>query len=496
MKRIILPIIRNKKAPAFRGVPFFLPSSAAVLSVLLFLVFSGFAVRADDSIAETPRDPSRFELFSTKIPDGAQWSEGKSFVRDGGFSSETNNYIYVGPDQHAELMNLSIPIREHPGPGEYRYITFVWVKWGGTQIGLKFLTKDEGADAKGRAFDYTYTAGPGEPDNPKRIAKGLSVVDRAQGWVVVTRDMWKDFGDFTITGVQFLCPERRDAGFDEIFLAKRESDFQNAPEVLPSEAAKPVPDILNSGRGRESAPEPQPAETPAESPEQGVRIDWGAQIRAGGFMMVPLYLLAIVAFAIVIQRLKYSGAAAIAPQPLIDAVNEALENGDPDRAEAVCRNDASTLGRALEYLLKHRDAGREAVSQTACDIAARDIRSHLSKIYPISIISSLAPLLGLLGTVVGMIEAFGLVALYGDEGDASILSDSISKALITTAAGLIIAVPAVASYYLLKNRIMGHASRVEAELEHVVTALYLEHGETGGAGPGETTSAGGDGHAV
>lgn len=462
-----------------------------VLMSLFLLMIPGSTLCAQETKTATKREQPRFELFSTKIPEGARWSEGKSFVRDGGFSSESNNYIYVGAEQDAELTGLSIPIREHPGEGEYRYITFVWVKWGGTQIGLRFLTKDEGADAKGRAFDYTYTAGPGEPDNPKRIAKGLSVVDRAQGWVVVTRDMWKDFGDFTITGVQFLCPERRDAGFDEIFFAKRESDFQNAPEVLPSEAAKPIPDILGSGsRAQTELPS---SGSPVDSPEHGVRIDWGAQIRAGGFMMIPLYLLAIVAFAITLQRLKFSGAAAIAPQPLIDAVNAALETGDFDRAETVCRNDVSTLGRALEYLLKHRTAGREAVSQTAGDIAARDIRTHLSKIYPISIISSLAPLLGLLGTVVGMIEAFGLVALYGDEGGASILSDSISKALITTAAGLIIAVPAVAAYYLLKNRIMGQASRVEAELEHVITVLYLEHGETNN----ETSSAAGeDDHAV
>ena len=467
-------------------------SACTFMIVLLFLAVLVPVLRADDA-PKTP-DPARFEIFSTKIPGGARWSEGKSFVRDGGFSPETNNYIYVAPDQDAELTGLSVPVRENPGPGEYRYITFVWVKWGGTQIGLKFLTKDEGADAKGREFDYTYIAAPGEPDNAKRIPKGLSVVDRAQGWVAVTRDLWKDFGDFTITGVRFLCPERRDAGFDEIFLAKHEADFKNAPEVLPSEAAKPVPNIVNSGSVQKT--ELPPAVAPDSTPEQGVKIDWGAQIRAGGFMMYPLYLLAVIAVAITLQRLKYSSAAAIAPQPLIDEVNSALETGDFDKAEAACRNDASTLGQALEYLLKHRTAGREAVSQTAGDIAARDIRKHLSKIYPISIISSLAPLLGLLGTVVGMIEAFGLVALYGDEGGASILSDSISKALITTAAGLIIAVPAVAAYYLLKNRIMGQASRVEAELEHAVTVLYLEHGGAAGiACPGKTP-AGGDGNAV
>ena len=479
------------------GIPGIIRGVASILTISLLLTLPVEALHAAETDAGAGQGAPRFELFSTRIPDGAHWREGKSFVRDGGFSSEAPNYIYVGPDQNAELTNLSIPIREHPGAGEYRYITFVWVKWGGTQIGLKFLTKDEGADAKGRAFDYTYTAGAGEPDNPKRIEKGLSVVDRAQGWVVVTRDMWKDFGEFTITGVQFLCPERRDAGFDEIFLAKNESDFLNAPEVLPSEAAKPIPDILNAGDGPKTAQtEQSSSETPLDSPEQGVRIDWGAQIRAGGFMMIPLYLLAIVAFAITMQRLRSSGAKTIAPQPLIDEVNSALEAGDFDRAETACRNDASTLARALEYLLKHRAAGREAVSQTAADIAARDIRTHLSKIYPISIISSLSPLLGLLGTVVGMIEAFGLVALYGDEGGASILSDSISKALITTAAGLIIAAPAIAAYYLLKNRIMGQASRVEAELEHVMTVLYLEQGGAAGRGGKEASSPAGDVHAV
>ena len=106
-----------------------------------------------------------------------------------------------------------------------------------------------------------------------------------------------------------------------------------------------------------------------------VKIDWGAQIRAGGFMMIPLYLLAVVAIAITLQRLKFSGAAAIAPQALIDSVNAALETGDFDRAEAVCRNDTSTLARALEYLLKHRAAGREAVSQTA----GRAISAHICR---------------------------------------------------------------------------------------------------------------------
>ena len=73
-----------------------------------------------------------------------------------------------------------------------------------------------------------------------------------------------------------------------------------------------------------------------------------------------------------------------------------------------------------------------------------------------------------------MIEAFALVSLYGDEGGATILSDSISKALITTAAGLIIAAPSIAIYFVLKNRIMRLASLIEVEVEGVITSLYLK----------------------
>ena len=106
-------------------------------------------------------------------------------------------------------------------------------------------------------------------------------------------------------------------------------------------------------------------------------------------------------------------------------------------------------------------------------MAARDIRGHLSRIYPLSVISSLSPLLGLFGTIVGMIEAFGLVALFGDEGGASILSDSISKALITTAAGLIVAMPSIAVYFILKSRISNLGAQIETGVEQVVNTIYL-----------------------
>lgn len=413
-----------------------------------------------------------YELFSTKVPDGAQWTKPDSkFVRDGGYSKKSENYIYVNASKSpAELTGLSIPIRENPGPGEYRYITFAWVKWGGEQIGMKFHVSEKSAAQKGKKYDFTYIAG--EPKDLINQLTGLNLGDKPGHWMVMTRDLWKDFGNITLTGMSFICPERRDAGFDEIFLAKTQDDIRNAPKVLPSEIATAVPAVEEDDELMYSE-----AASDSIAADQGVQIDWGEQIKAGGSMMYPLYLLGLIALVIAIQRLITSRQGRLAPKPLCKSVKECLAKGDLKGALAACDKYPSTLANSLRFIFEHVKAGREAVSQTAGDMAARDIRTHLARIYPLSVIASLAPLIGLLGTVVGMIEAFGLVALYGDEGGASILSDSISKALITTAAGLIIAAPAIALYFIIKNRIMRMASLVEVEVEEVITGLYLDNKE-------------------
>ena len=385
-----------------------------------------------------------YELFSTKLPDGAQWVKDNKYVRKGGYSKKTENYIYVGAAKSpAEMTGLSIPIRENPGPGEYRYITFAWVKWGGEQIGMKFHVSEKSASQKGKKYDFTYIAG--EPKDLINQLKGLDLGDKPGHWMVMTRDLWKDFGNITLTGMSFICPERRDAGFDEIFLAKTQDDIKNAPKVLPSEVATVVPAV-----------------------EEDDELMYDEAVSD---------LLGLIALVIAIQRLITSRQGRLAPKPLCKSVNECLANGDLKGALAACDKYPSTLANSLRFIFEHVKAGREAVSQTAGDMAARDIRTHLARIYPLSVIASLAPLIGLLGTVVGMIEAFGLVALYGDEGGASILSDSISKALITTAAGLIIAAPAIALYFIIKNRIMRMASLVEVKVEEVITKLYLDNKE-------------------
>ncbi|WP_201301083.1 MotA/TolQ/ExbB proton channel family protein [Sunxiuqinia indica] len=439
---------------------------AVTMLISAFLLLNSHVSAQNNKKAE---NGSKLEIFSNKLPAGAKWVGDKNFVREGGIKIQGtfDNYIYLqSSDSLAKIAGLSIPIRENPGPGEYRYLTFAWIKWGGGQVGIQLghQLSSTFPNQSGKKYNYTYVAGEGNV-----ISEGYVLSEEIPGnWIITTRDLWKDFGDFTLTSVSFLCPTPRDAGFDGIVLGTTEDTFAFAPGVLPSEVADPV---AVSGDDEVALSGTSIAES-SEQP-QGVQIDWAAQVKAGGFMMYPLYLMGLLTIVIALQRIMTSRQSRLAPKPLRSSVREYLKKGDFAGAIDACEKYPSTLAESLRFIFKHRNAGREVVSQTAGDIAGRDIREHLSSIYPLSVIASLSPLLGLLGTIVGMIEAFGLVALYGDEGGAAILSDSISKALITTAAGLIIAAPSVAIYFVLKKRIMGLASTIEVEIENVITDIYL-----------------------
>ena len=97
------------------------------------------------------------------------------------------------------------------------------------------------------------------------------------------------------------------------------------------------------------------------------------------------------------------------------------------------------------YWRRHPRSALADVSSLAGDVASRHLRRHLQKAYPLAVVATIAPLLGLLGTVIGMIGAFDKVSAAGSLGDASMLGEDISKALITTGVGASIAVPALAS---------------------------------------------------
>jgi biopolymer transport protein ExbB len=122
----------------------------------------------------------------------------------------------------------------------------------------------------------------------------------------------------------------------------------------------------------------------------------------------------------------------------------------------------------IQAVIEHRHSPADA-STVAGDIGTREMKLHLQKAYPIAIAAMIEPLLGLFGTVYGMILAFDRVAQLGDMGNAAALSNEISLALVTTAVGLAIAIPLLVAYHFFKTRTAMFALGLEEQVSQLIS---------------------------
>jgi biopolymer transport protein ExbB len=214
--------------------------------------------------------------------------------------------------------------------------------------------------------------------------------------------------------------------------------------------------------------------------EVTVEIDWLAEVFKGGLTSVALAVLLMAGITFAVERLLASRRKFVAPRGLAEEVAPLWARGDFTGITLACEEKPSTLGRMIEFLVHHRDTDPGLLIPSAQDIASREMQHHSQKTYSLAVVAALAPLLGLLGTMIGMIESFKLVEVYGDDGGASMLAGSISKALITTTVGLIIAIGALAVYHGLKSRLNAVTSDLEEEFERLVNRWLLRSSETSG----------------
>ena len=135
--------------------------------------------------------------------------------------------------------------------------------------------------------------------------------------------------------------------FDEIFLAKTQDDIKNAPKVLPSEIATRYP-LMEKRKGWYMKRE----QLMRMNNRKGVQIDWAAQIKAGGFMMYPLYLLGLLALVIALQRLLTSREGRLAPKGLRKTVSECLAQGDLKGAIAACDKYPSHIRKFAAFYFR------------------------------------------------------------------------------------------------------------------------------------------------
>ncbi|MDB5745238.1 MAG: MotA/TolQ/ExbB proton channel family protein [Massilia sp.] len=194
-------------------------------------------------------------------------------------------------------------------------------------------------------------------------------------------------------------------------------------------------------------------------------------IQAGATMYVILAM-SILAMAVIIERARHLHRQAVVPDGMAVEVISLWRARKFEQIAAVTLENDSTLARIVAHMLEKRHRPHEVVAGACGDIASRELRQHQQKAYPLAVVATVAPIVGLLGTVVGMVESFHAIAYSGGMGNPALLAGGISKALVCTAAGLTVALAALAAHHFFKHRVIAYGLK----LEKVVNQLLDECG--------------------
>jgi biopolymer transport protein ExbB len=194
-------------------------------------------------------------------------------------------------------------------------------------------------------------------------------------------------------------------------------------------------------------------------------------VRAGGPVMWPIILCSIIAAAIVLERLWTLQDKRVLPRELTSKVWHLIENNQVNEKVITALEQNSPLGRVLAAGLANRHRPHDVIMERLEDTGRHVIHELERFLNTLGTIAGIAPLLGLLGTVTGIIKAFNAIQ-EGGVGDPRALSGGIAEALITTAAGLIVAIPALFAYRYLRGKV--DAIVVEMEKDAIKLADAVE----------------------
>jgi biopolymer transport protein ExbB len=193
-------------------------------------------------------------------------------------------------------------------------------------------------------------------------------------------------------------------------------------------------------------------------------------IKAGGPVMWPIIALSITAAAILLERLWSLQIERVIPRELTDKVWKLVEAGQLTDKHVAALAQNSALGQILAAGLANRHRSREQIKE-AIEDTGRHVAHELERFLNLlGTIAAVSPLMGLLGTVIGIIIAFNAITHQG-VGDPKVLSGGIGQALIATAAGLIVAIPSLMAYRYLRGKVDALVISMEKEALKLVRAL-------------------------
>lgn len=217
---------------------------------------------------------------------------------------------------------------------------------------------------------------------------------------------------------------------------------------------------------------PDPA---AGQAADSVKVDsvWDFIVK-GGPMMIPIILCSMIAMTVVVERLISLSRRNVIPPDFLTKLNKTLEDDAKNRSDAVdyCLRDGSHIARIFADAIKRFGEPVELLEKHIAEAGQREVLKLRKYFRLLMVIAAIAPLMGLLGTIFGMIAAFQTVAGSGEAlGKTELLAEGIYEAMITTAAGLLLAIPVLIAYHGLSAKVEG----LVAEMDRMTVEFIEEH---------------------
>lgn len=216
--------------------------------------------------------------------------------------------------------------------------------------------------------------------------------------------------------------------------------------------------------------------TDSEAPTGFLAILFSGGI-VGAIMILILLALSLTAAYLVFDQLMTIRRKDLMPDGLSDQVRQCLLAGDIPAAQQACNERPSFLSFVLMHGISELEFGWNAVEKSVEDALAEQSARLFRKIEYLSVIGNIAPMVGLLGTVIGMIIAFQNVASTQGTASAPQLAEGIYQALVTTVGGLIVAIPSIGAFAIFRNRIDQFVAESAYMAQHVFTPLRRRGGK-------------------
>jgi len=193
----------------------------------------------------------------------------------------------------------------------------------------------------------------------------------------------------------------------------------------------------------------------------------------GGWLMIPIIVCSIISLAIIGERFWSLSSKKILPSDLVSSVWKLHKANQLDKSKIQSLSLSSPLGRVLAAGIVNQAHGREIMRESIEEVG-RQVAHELEKfLNSLGTIASITPLLGLLGTVIGMIKVFAAITAHG-VGDPAVLAEGISQALITTASGMSVAIPSLMFYRYFRGKVDELVINMESEALKLVEMMHGE----------------------